>query len=84
MTDAAVLTFLSTAGKEKWRDLAAVGNIVLVDDHSTMEALSNPPQGEAGSLLQHPILGLRDALFKVRVHAMLTHLVVFHRQCYSL
>ena len=78
-----MLTFLSKAGKERWQARATVGNVVLVDDHSTVSSLEGEPPQE-GTLIQQPILTLRDALFKVRVHIKYKCLIILeHRVLHS-
>ena len=56
-----MLPFLSSAGKERWKNRGKVKVLVLVDDHSTVESLT-PHQGEGQA---PPILALKDVLFKV-------------------
>lgn len=66
VTDKAVGSFLSPVGRAKWQTRADVSNLVLVDDHSCAESQATP------------LLALRDALFKVRVH------VVWRCACFML
>ena len=62
VTDRSVMSFLSAAGKERWKGRGSVKTIVLVDDHSTMDSLVSAGDGESPL----PLLALRDALYKVR------------------
>lgn len=56
-----MLPFLSVAGRERWKGRANVKTLVLVDDHSVMDSVSNQ-EGEGEGL---PLLALKDVLFKV-------------------
>ena len=62
VTDKSATAFLSVAGKERWKARGTVKTVVLVDDHSTSEMLSQQDTGQRPL----PILALKDALYKVR------------------